>query len=84
MKKAMKSSNPGMARAGNPEYADYPVGKDGHYKQSSKLSSQSAGEKRQGDNRYMNYPDASVSNDSESTGKSGAGSTKGTRGSISE
>jgi hypothetical protein len=74
----------GMSRAGNPNYPDYPVGSDGNYKSSDKLHGQSAGAQRWGDNRYANYPDASVSNDSESTGKSGAGSTKGTRGSIHE
>jgi hypothetical protein len=79
-----KSTNPGLVRAGNPEYADHQVGKDGHYKPSSKLTEQSAGAKRAGDNRYMTYPDAPAATDAESTGQSGAGSKSGTRGSIHE
>ena len=83
MKKSAKS-NPGIVRAGNPQFADAPINSSGEFVPSNKLTSQSAGVKRQGDNRIMSYPDASVSNSNESTGSSGSGSRKGTRGSVSE
>ena len=64
--------NAGLARAGNPEYADHAS--------SNKLHEQSAGAKRQGDNAYLGYPDASKSDGSASTGHDGSGSKRGTRG----
>lgn len=63
--------NAGIARAGNPAYPDH--------KPSDKLSRQSAGAKRHGDNRYPDYPDVTTSNSRESTGHDASGSRKGTR-----
>lgn len=64
--------NAGLDRAGDPAYPDH--------KPSNKLHEQSAGAKRQGDNTYLGYPDASKSDDSASTGHDGSGSKRGTRG----
>src|SRR5690348_13247654 len=61
----------GLERAGRPEYADH--------KPSNKLTTQSAGARRRGDNTIQDFPDVSVSNDFEATGKSGAGSRRGSR-----
>ena len=63
--------NAGLARAGDPSYADY--------KPSDKLTRQSAGARRRGDNTYAAYPDASKSDGSTSTDHTGAGSRKGSR-----
>jgi hypothetical protein len=61
----------GLDRAGNPAYADH--------QPSDKLSRQSAGASRRGDNTISDYPDVSKSDGSESTGKNGAGSKRGSR-----
>lgn len=61
----------GLGRAGRPEYADH--------KPSDRLSRQSASCKRRGDNTYPDYPDITVSNRFEPTGKNGTGTKKGTR-----
>jgi hypothetical protein len=61
----------GLDRAGNPEYSDH--------KPSDKLTRQSAGSRRRGDNRYLDHPDGSQSTGFESTGRDGAGSRKGSR-----
>ena len=61
--------NVGLKRAGNPAYADH--------KPSNKLHEQSAGAKRQGNNRIQDFPDVTVSNGFESTGRNGSGSRKG-------
>jgi hypothetical protein len=74
-----KSTNPGLARAGKPEFADAPINANGEFVPSQKLTSQSAGAKRAGDNRIQDFPDVTTSNGFESTGKSGAGSRKGSR-----
>ena len=79
-----KSTNPGLARAGKPEFADAPINANGEFVPSQKLTSQSAGAKRWGDNRIQSYPDVSISNGNESTGSSGTGTKSGTRGSIHE
>jgi len=68
-----------QARGGLPDHMDAVPGSGGGYESTQKLHNQSAGAKRAGDNRYPSYPDASVSNDMESTGSSWAGSKKGTR-----
>jgi hypothetical protein len=61
----------GLKRAGDASYRDH--------KPSDKLHEQSAGAQRKGDNRYLNYPDVSKSDDSASTDHTGAGSRKARR-----
>jgi hypothetical protein len=61
----------GLERAGRTEYS--------HHAPSDKFQKQSAGLRRRGDNTIADYPDTSLSNGFESTGKSGAGSRKGSR-----
>ena len=63
--------NAGLDRAGDPAYADH--------KPSNKLTSQSAGARRRGDNTYPDYPDTTVSNGFESTGNNKSGSKRGSR-----
>lgn len=63
--------NAGLKRSGDPAYTDHAS--------SDKLTRQSAGARRRGDNTIQDFPDTSVSNSFESTGKSGAGSKRGTR-----
>jgi hypothetical protein len=60
-----------LNRANKTEYGDY--------KPSNKLHDQSAGARRNGDNRIQDFPDVSVSNDFEATGNNWAGTKKGTR-----
>jgi hypothetical protein len=77
--KQMKSTNPGVMRGGQPEFADAPINSNGEYAPSDKLHQQSAGSQRRGANAYADYPDVSTSDDAESTGSTGAGSKKGSR-----
>jgi len=63
--------NVGLKRAGDTSYVDY--------KPSDKLTRQSAGARRRGENAYAAYPDATTSNGFESTGKTKTGSRKGSR-----
>ena len=66
----------GAARKGKPHHADSPHEAHG-YKKSNKMSMQSAGAKRGGDNRIQDYPDAPQANAMESTGMDGGGSASG-------
>lgn len=63
--------NAGLKRSGNPAYVDHAP--------SNKLTSQSSGARRCGDNTIQDFPDTSVSNAFESTGKNRAGTRKGSR-----